>query len=420
MLKYCVMELKLNQIIYSSIDGYGIVTDRYNDSSVVFFEKTKRSRDFIDKNELPDDILINVSNLKLSDIANLGLLNVLFKLERIKRRGYYYFHDKDCYEIINYNDNFIEAEFFGSDEYETSITFDGEIITFSCSCPYGFLCKHLYALVLYLKNFSSFNEAKIRQESEFLLKNGISENKKPINNIKIEKTKVDPKIEKFAKTISEVRDYREIYRKTKDFLYENMNNSKILEEFVPYFVFTKNFNYPLFNDFMIAITASFLGTKDILKKYEGNYSATRYKNSFNSEFLNILEFAINNSFIELHEYLDSLDFEKKSYKYRNDTNIYFLFLEEITNLNIVQPFIMYNLTTCAKTNDDKVYIFNTVKDKSAKDFFLMHYLDSDQNTDLFRKIDPKNFFFYLKVNPFVYQFVTISTYLFFVKFIISF
>ena len=92
---------------------------------------------------------------------------------QIVKRGENYYKSGNVIQIIK-NKNFFIAKVKGSNYYEVKINIDNDSKTLSCNCtcPYEFLCKHEYAVLLAIKN-KKYIEKELKEE---IVKNNISLN----------------------------------------------------------------------------------------------------------------------------------------------------------------------------------------------------------------------------------------------------
>ena len=72
---------------------------------------------------------------------------------QIKYRGKAYYDNGDVFLIIKNKNNFI-AKVYGSSKYEINITIypEDKLLSYTCTCPCDFPCKHEYAVFLAIKN----------------------------------------------------------------------------------------------------------------------------------------------------------------------------------------------------------------------------------------------------------------------------
>ena len=72
---------------------------------------------------------------------------------QIKYRGKAYYDNGNVFLIIKNKNNFI-AKVYGSSKYEINITIypEDKLLSYTCTCPYDFPCKHEYAVFLAIKN----------------------------------------------------------------------------------------------------------------------------------------------------------------------------------------------------------------------------------------------------------------------------
>ena len=92
---------------------------------------------------------------------------------QIIKRGKDYYKAGNVIQVIKNKNTFI-AKVEGTDYYEVKITIDKDSKTLSCNCdcPYEFLCKHEYAVLLAIKN-KKYIEKELKEE---IVKNNITLN----------------------------------------------------------------------------------------------------------------------------------------------------------------------------------------------------------------------------------------------------
>lgn len=104
------------------------------------------------------------------DLFN-GDIDSLFN-DTIIERGKEYYKEKRVNYLEKINDKYI-AVVSGNDDYVVIIDYDDEAqkIVISCNCPCEFNCKHIYAVLLAIRNkkFKKFYKIKYKNEEENLL-----------------------------------------------------------------------------------------------------------------------------------------------------------------------------------------------------------------------------------------------------------
>lgn len=140
-------------IIYHTVYKYGIVTSFNDDYIEIDFPEYKKgtfSKDIL--NDLDQE---KVKDLTVFDLIDLNLLSNLF-IRKSKERTYEYLEDI-AYEKVPFGviSNVYKYSYYENKEmcYYSYIYFNNYKLIIGCSCPYDFagLCKHLYGLLLKIK-----------------------------------------------------------------------------------------------------------------------------------------------------------------------------------------------------------------------------------------------------------------------------
>ena len=87
---------------------------------------------------------------------DLAFLHSLFA-PSVLARGQNYFHN-DWVTKVQYEASRIKAEIVGSELYETQLFLQEKEVYYTCDCPFGGACKHLAALLIYLKHTATSEE----------------------------------------------------------------------------------------------------------------------------------------------------------------------------------------------------------------------------------------------------------------------
>lgn len=84
--------------------------------------------------------------------------------EEIKSRGEAYYEDEKVGKIIKSNDVYI-TKVYGNDVYNVEIAYDGFDVSYRCTCPCEYPCKHLYATLLKI-NDGDYQSVELKEDTE--------------------------------------------------------------------------------------------------------------------------------------------------------------------------------------------------------------------------------------------------------------
>lgn len=126
--------------------GYGVLIKREpNDIGRVFFADSKSTKNVI----LSHPLLSVAEGLSLSKFVTLGLYEGLFD-SNTKNKAMDYLDG--AIKDLHLSENECNGSIVGTKEYSFRIAIDSNsMITLSCTCPVGGVCKHLYAVFLTIK-----------------------------------------------------------------------------------------------------------------------------------------------------------------------------------------------------------------------------------------------------------------------------
>lgn len=126
--------------------GYGVLIKREpNDIGRVFFAEAKSTKNVV----LSHPLLSVADNISLSKFVTLGLYEGLFD-SNTKNKAIDYLDG--AIKDLHLSENECNGSIVGTKEYSFRIAIDSNsMITLSCTCPVGGVCKHLYAVFLTIK-----------------------------------------------------------------------------------------------------------------------------------------------------------------------------------------------------------------------------------------------------------------------------
>lgn len=126
--------------------GYGVLIKREpNDIGRVFFAEAKSTKNVV----LSHPLLSVADNISLSKFVTLGLYEGLFD-SNTKNKAMDYLDG--AIKDLHLSENECNGSIVGTKEYSFRIAIDSNsMITLSCTCPVGGVCKHLYAVFLTIK-----------------------------------------------------------------------------------------------------------------------------------------------------------------------------------------------------------------------------------------------------------------------------
>lgn len=240
---------------------------------------------------------------------------------QIKYRGKAYYDNGNVFLIIKNKNNFI-AKVYGSSKYEINITIYSEdkLLSYTCTCPCDFPCKHEYAVFLAIKNHEY-----------------IEKELKPFIN------KQEITFQKFIEKIPA----------------KDLKNYILSEEGKENVSFEENH----LKDYFI----SCLPRQSYEYYYNNLYNNIVLKNEVNLKCINISKTLLNNG-----EYQEAFDIVKSIIEAANDTEILFTW-EELTNcLPVIGMLlrIIYRKANDETINDINIWINKLEKNNYYGSLYL--------------------------------------------------
>ena len=273
------MDIKKGEIVYFDNFKFGIVISIFSSYAIIYFPLEKRPYNFPLKNI---DSLNNkkvVNKLTIYDVFHLSLLDYFFESKIIYRAKSY--ANEETIDLLNDDEHEVEAMVLGNDYYYTSISFFDNVISFSCSCPYEKDCKHLYALILFIKQKHKMsNYVKFLNQGYLSLHDTLNElnsiNKSSKNNKNLEnKRKYLKTTNDFIKSINQLNDKITIYKKIEEFI--ELNNDLEIIDLIK-FIFDENNAFYFKNNGSVLTLKYFISyNKDALEIIDQNIKKTNDK-----------------------------------------------------------------------------------------------------------------------------------------------
>lgn len=389
------MNIKKGEVVYFDNFKFGIVISINSSQASIYFPLENRPFNFPLKNVNSLNNKKVVDNLTIYDVFHLNLLDYFFPI-KIRSRARSYANDYNIDLFID-DENEVRASISGSDLYDTSITFDDNVISLYCTCPYEGDCKHLYALILYIKEkhkISNFaKEANLGRidlnylnNNSYIYKKG---NKLVFNNknIFINPSKYSQKIQDFIKNINNSPTFIDVFKKIKEFCELN-NDSEIIELLT------------LLNDKNVPF---YFKSKDY-------FSILKYFVSYNENILDIIDQNIikNKHITSIKETLFPLNDTDITSPVHNLNNslIYSLFNENYKNLKLVvdemsnfnfelrefyKSFLYYSLEFISLNESNFNYLLDNANDFNLIILYNRVENEIDKNKVLAKLIKIKDF-----------------------------
>lgn len=240
---------------------------------------------------------------------------------QIKYRGKAYYDNGNVFLIIKNKNNFI-AKVYGSSKYEINITIypEDKLLSYTCTCPCDFPCKHEYAVFLAIKNHEY-----------------IEKELKPFIN------KQEITFQKFIEKIPA----------------KDLKNYILSEEGKENVSFEENH----LKDYFI----SCLPRQSYEYYYNNLYNNIILKNEVNLKYINISKTLLNNG-----EYQEAFDIVKSIIEAANDTEILSTW-EELTNcLPVIGMLlrIIYRKANNETINDINIWITKLEKNNYYGSLYL--------------------------------------------------
>lgn len=240
---------------------------------------------------------------------------------QIKCRGKAYYDNGNVFLIIKNKNNFI-AKVYGSSKYEINITIypEDKLLSYTCTCPCDFPCKHEYAVFLAIKN----HEYIEKELKPFIDKQEIT----------------------FQKFIEKIPA-------------KDLKNYILSEEGKENVSFEENH----LKDYFI----SCLPRQSYEYYYNNLYNNIVLKNEVNLKYINISKTLLNNG-----EYQEAFDIVKSIIEAANDTEILSIW-EELTNcLPVIGMLlrIIYRKANDETINDINIWINKLEKNNYYGSLYL--------------------------------------------------
>jgi uncharacterized protein MJ1493 len=240
---------------------------------------------------------------------------------QIKYRGKAYYDNGNVFLIIKNKNNFI-AKVYGSSKYEINITIypEDKLLSYTCTCPCDFPCKHEYAVFLAIKN----HEYIEKELKHFINKQEIT----------------------FQKFIEKIPA-------------KDLKNYILSEEGKENVSFEENH----LKDYFI----SCLPRQSYEYYYNNLYNNIILKNEVNLKYINISKALLNNG-----EYQEAFDIVKSIIEAANDTEILSTW-EELTNcLPVIGMLlrIIYRKANNETINDINIWITKLEKNNYYGSLYL--------------------------------------------------
>ena len=240
---------------------------------------------------------------------------------QIKYRGKAYYDNGDVFLIIKNKNNFI-AKVYGSSKYEINITIypEDKLLSYTCTCPCDFPCKHEYAVFLAIKNHEY-----------------IEKDLKPFIN------KQEITFQKFIEKIPA----------------KDLKNYILSEEGENYVSFEENH----LKDYFI----SYLPRQSYEYYYNNLYNNIVLKNEVNLKYINISKTLLNNG-----EYQEAFDIVKSIIEAANDTEILSKWEELTSCLPVIGMLlrIIYRKANAETINDINIWINKLEKNNYYGNLYL--------------------------------------------------
>ena len=134
--------------------GLGVVTGVSGSSASVYFESYPGKSYLITLNYIKtvySYTAVEEQVKSVKDIIRKDLLDGFFN-SSTKAKGHEIFNKNDAIYIFDEKENIISANVIGTKVYETKIIYENGVVSMFCDCPVDGPCKHLFALIDYIKH----------------------------------------------------------------------------------------------------------------------------------------------------------------------------------------------------------------------------------------------------------------------------
>ncbi len=275
------MDIKKGEIVYFDNFKFGIVISTFSSYAIIYFPLEKRPYNFPLKNI---DSLNNkeiVDKLTIYDVFHLSLLDYFFESKIISRAKSY--ANPQTIKLLSDNEHEVEASILGTDSYYTSISFYNNVIAFSCTCPYEKDCKHLYALILFIKqkhkisNFIKYvNQGYLTLQDTLNEMDSLSIFSSHNKNKNLEnENKYFKKTKEFIKDINKLNNKIKIYQEIEKFI--ELNNDLEIIDLIKFIYNENNSFYFKSNDSVLTLKYFASYNKDVLEIINQNIKNTNDK-----------------------------------------------------------------------------------------------------------------------------------------------